>query len=54
MSDVGKYIKERAERDIEFAFDFEKGYADFKIGIMFREKSGASELDQEKVNGDVE
>ena len=30
MSDVKRYVQQRAERDAEFAENYEVGYADFK------------------------
>ncbi len=48
MSDLQKYIKERAAYDIEFAQDFDEGYADFKLGILLRqarEKAGLTQQD---------
>jgi HTH-type transcriptional regulator/antitoxin HipB len=49
MSDVERYIKDRAERDIEFAENFESGYADFKIGVILRQAREAAGLTQEEV-----
>lgn len=49
MSDVKRYIEERAARDGEFAENFEEGYADFKIGIMLRQAREAAGLTQEEV-----
>jgi ribosome-binding protein aMBF1 (putative translation factor) len=49
MSDVKRYIDERAARDREFAEDFEEGYADFKIGVMLRQAREAAGLTQEEV-----
>lgn len=34
MSDITRYIQKRAERDAEFAENYEEGYADFKIGVI--------------------
>ena len=49
MSDVERYIKKRAEHYIEFAENFEAGYADFKIGIILRQAREAAGLTQEEV-----
>ena len=49
MSDVERYIEKRAEQDIEFAENFEAGYADFKIGIILRQAREAAGLTQEEV-----
>ena len=37
MSDVKQYIQKRAERDVEFAENYQAGYADFKIGVILRQ-----------------
>jgi ribosome-binding protein aMBF1 (putative translation factor) len=49
MSDVKRYIQKRAERDIEFAADYEVGYADFKIGVILRQAREAAGLTQDEV-----
>ena len=49
MSDVERYIEKRAERDEEFAVNFEAGYADFKIGVILRQAREAAGLPQEEV-----
>ncbi|MDP3184755.1 MAG: helix-turn-helix transcriptional regulator [Anaerolineales bacterium] len=49
MSDVKRYIQKRAERDTEFAKNFEDGYADFKIGVILRQAREAAGLTQEEV-----
>jgi HTH-type transcriptional regulator / antitoxin HipB len=49
MSDVQRYIQERAKRDNEFAVNFEEGYADFKIGVILRQAREAAGLTQEEV-----
>ena len=49
MSDVERYIEARTERDIEFAKNFETGYADFKIGVILRQAREAAGLTQEEV-----
>lgn len=49
MDDLDKYIAKRKKKSPAFAADFEKGYKDFKIGVllkMAREKAG---LTQEQV-----
>ena len=49
MDDLDKYIVKRKKKSPAFAADFEKGYKDFKIGVllkMAREKAG---LTQEQV-----
>jgi HTH-type transcriptional regulator/antitoxin HipB len=49
MSDVKRYIQERAERDTEFSEDYEVGYADFKIGVILRQAREAAGLTQDQV-----
>ncbi len=49
MSDVKRYIQERAERDAEFAENFDIGYADFKIGVILRQAREAAGLTQDQV-----
>lgn len=49
MSDVKRYVRERAERDPEFAENYEVGYADFKIGVILRQAREAAGLTQDEV-----
>jgi len=49
MSDLERYIQERTEHDVEFAENFEEGYADFKIGVILRQAREAAGLTQEEV-----
>jgi ribosome-binding protein aMBF1 (putative translation factor) len=49
MSDVKRYIQKRAERDVEFAENYEVGYADFKIGVILRQAREAAGLTQDEV-----
>ena len=49
MSDVKRYIKSRAERDMEFAENYEAGYSDFKIGVILRQARESAGLTQEEV-----
>ena len=49
MSDVKQYIQNRAERDPEFADNYEIGYADFKIGVILRQAREAAGLTQDEV-----
>jgi ribosome-binding protein aMBF1 (putative translation factor) len=49
MSDVKRYIQKRAERDTEFANNFEEGYADFKIGVILRQAREEAGLTQEEL-----
>jgi HTH-type transcriptional regulator/antitoxin HipB len=49
MNDVKRYIQKRAERDPEFAENYEVGYADFKIGVILRQAREAAGLTQDEV-----
>mgnify|MGYP001581409531 CR=1 FL=1 len=49
MSDVKRYIQKRAERDVEFAENYEVGYADFKIGVILRQAREEAGLTQEEL-----
>jgi ribosome-binding protein aMBF1 (putative translation factor) len=49
MNDVNRYIQKRAERDAEFAYNFEAGYAEFKIGVILRQAREKAGLTQEEV-----
>lgn len=49
MNDVKKYIQKRAERDLEFAENYDTGYADFKIGVILRQARESAGLTQEEV-----
>lgn len=49
MSDLQKYIAKRKARDPEFAKDYEKGYEEFKIGIMLKMAREEAGLTQEEL-----
>ena len=49
MSDVKKYAAERKARDLEFAENFDIGYADFKIGVLLKQVRESAGLTQEEV-----
>ena len=49
MSDVKRYIQKRAKSDIEFAQNYEAGYADFKIGVILRQARESAGLTQEEM-----
>lgn len=49
MSDLEKYIKNRKEKDTEFAKDFEEGYREFKIGILLKQAREKAGLTQEEL-----
>ena len=37
MSDLQKYIKKRKEEDEEFAYAYDEGYVEFKIGEALKQ-----------------
>lgn len=48
MSDLKKYIKNRKHGDSLFAFDYDRGYEEFKIGMtlrLARESAGMTQED---------
>lgn len=49
MSDLKKYIKNRKERDRDFAEGFEEGYKQFKIGLMLRKARESAGLTQQEL-----
>jgi len=49
MSDVKRYIRNRAKRDPKFAENYELGYADFKIGVILRQARESAGLTQDEV-----
>jgi hypothetical protein len=48
ISDVERYIQKCAERDDEFAENFEEGYIDYKIGGIPRQARELAQLTQEE------
>jgi HTH-type transcriptional regulator / antitoxin HipB len=46
-NDVGKYIERRKRADKVFARDFERGYDEFKIGLMLRQAREQAGVTQE-------
>ena len=38
MSDLKEYIKDRKKKDREFAYLYEEGYSDFKIGVLLQQE----------------
>ena len=54
MSDLGKYIEERKDRDIEFSEDFDIGYENFKVGIILKQMREKSGLTQEELANKLE
>ena len=49
MSDVKRYIQKRTEKDMEFAQNYEAGYANFKIGVILRQARESAGLTQEEM-----
>lgn len=49
MSDLQRYIRERAARDPEFAEGLESGYADFRVGVLLRQAREDAGLTQEEL-----
>ncbi len=49
MSDVKRYIQKRVKKDVEFAQNYEAGYADFKIGVILRQARESAGLTQEEM-----
>lgn len=49
MSDLKKYISKRKKADVEFAKDYEKGFENFKIGVLLRQARESSGITQEQV-----
>ncbi len=49
MSDLQHYIDERKKTDKGFAFHYDNGYEEFKIGVLIREARQKSGLTQEEL-----
>ena len=49
MSDLQNYVRDRAQRDPEFAENYDVGYADFKIGVILRQAREKAGMTQEEV-----
>ncbi len=49
MSDLQKYISKRKKTDKEFAEDYDKGFENFKIGVMLRQARESEGLTQEEI-----
>lgn len=49
MSDLSRYVRNRAARDPEFAEGLEEGYQDFKVGVLLRQAREEAGLTQEEV-----
>ena len=49
MSDLKKYISERKKRDKKFTEGFDKGYEQFKVGVILRQARESAGLTQEEL-----
>ncbi|MCG3146892.1 MAG: hypothetical protein PCFJNLEI_00327 [Verrucomicrobiae bacterium] len=49
MSDLKKYITNRKRRDAGFAKGYDKGYTEFKFGVLIREAREQAGMTQEEV-----
>ena len=49
MSDLQKYISKRKERDAEFTENYDKGFENFKIGVLLRQARENSGVTQEEI-----
>jgi HTH-type transcriptional regulator/antitoxin HipB len=49
MDDLDKYIKKRKKLSPEFSKDFDKGYEQFKIGVLLKQARLDAGLTQEQV-----
>ncbi|MCC6825824.1 MAG: helix-turn-helix transcriptional regulator [Acidobacteria bacterium] len=49
MSDLKKYIAKRKKTDKAFAENYDKGFEEFKIGVVLREARETSGITQEQV-----
>lgn len=49
MSDLHLYIANRKNRDAEFAENYDKGYQEFKLGVMLRQAREEAGLTQEEL-----
>ena len=49
MSDLKKYIAKRKKSDSEFADNYEKGFENFRIGVLLRQARETSGVTQEEV-----
>ncbi len=49
MSDLRKYINKRKKTDEEFAKDYDKGFENFKIGVLLRQAREREGITQEEI-----
>ena len=51
MDDLDKYIESRKKKSLIFAKNFDKGYEQFKIGVLLKQARLDAGLTQEQVAG---
>jgi HTH-type transcriptional regulator/antitoxin HipB len=51
MSDLRKYSQSRKVRDRAFAYNYDAGYEEFKIGVLLRQAREEAGLTQEELAG---
>ena len=49
MSDLQEYIEKRKKTDKEFSINFDKGYEQFKIGVLLRQIRKSAGLTQQEL-----
>ena len=49
MSDLDKYISKRKSRDIDFAVDFDEGFAEFKLSEALKQLRKEAGITQEEL-----
>lgn len=49
MSNLDNYIEKRKAKDSEFSMDYERGYKEFKIGMMIKELRIQEGMTQEEL-----
>ncbi len=49
MDDLDKYIEKRKKQSTKFSKDFDKGYEQFKIGVLLKQARLEAGLTQEQV-----
>ena len=49
MSDLKQYVEQRKAEDLEFALDYDEGFAQFKLGVLLKEARESSGLTQQEL-----
>jgi len=49
MSDLRKYIQDRKSRDPKFAKGYDRGYGEFRIGVLLRQAREQAGMTQEQI-----